>query len=145
VLNVDAFILDITGAAHVSDTKPIIFVVEDDPAVRNSLKFALELEGYRVRLCASGQALLRDADLPQSQCLVVDLRLPGMDGLELLTELRRRNIKIPAVLVTSHPSQEVVTRAARGGIPIVEKPFLGNTLSDSIRRAIDAASPPAQA
>ena len=127
-----------------NDTKPIIFVVEDDPAVRNSLKFALELEGYRVQLCANGEALLKHIELPHSQCLVIDLKLPGMDGLQLLAELRRRKIQAPAVLITSHPSRDVVTRAARGGIPIVEKPLLGNILSDSIRQAIDAASPPAQ-
>lgn len=121
-------------------TKPIIFVVDDDPAVRNSLKFALELEGYRVRLCADASALLGAADLPRSQCLVIDLKLPGTDGLDLLDELRRRNITAPAVLITSHPSRNVRERAARGGIPIIEKPLLGNALSDSIRHAV-AASP----
>ena len=125
---------------HVDSTKPIIFVVDDDPAVRNSLKFALEIEGYRVRLCADASALLRSVDLPRSQCLVIDLKLPGTDGLDLLAELRRRNIMAPAVLITSHPPRSIRERAARDGVPIIEKPLLGNALSDSIRDAI-AASP----
>jgi len=122
--------------AQVDDGKPIIFVVDDDPAVRNSLKFALELEGYHVRLCANAVALFGAPDLPRSQCLVIDLKLPGTDGLELLNELRRRNITAPAVLITSHPSRSTVERAARDGIQIVEKPLLGSGLIDCIRDAI---------
>ena len=123
-----------------NNKKPIIFIVDDDPAVRSSLKFSLELEGYLVRLCANAAALLGEPDLSQSRCFVVDLKLPGMDGLDLLDELRRRNITAPAVLITSHPSRRTRERAARDGVPIVEKPLLGNMLSDSIREA--TAVPP---
>jgi FixJ family two-component response regulator len=127
-------------SGKVNNEKPIIFIVDDDPAVRSSLKFSLELEGYLVRLCANAAALLGEPDLSQSRCLVIDLRLPGMDGLDLLDELRRRDITAPAVLITSHPSRRTRERAAREGVPIVEKPLLGNVLSDSIRSAI--AMPP---
>jgi FixJ family two-component response regulator len=61
-----------------------------------------------------------------------------MDGLDLLAELRQRNITAPAVLITSHPSRSTRERAARDGVPIVEKPLLGNMLSDSIRDATTA-------
>jgi two-component system response regulator FixJ len=124
----------------VDDGKPIIFVVDDDPAVRNSLKFALELEGYLVRLCANAAALFGADELARSQCLVIDLKLPGMDGLDLLDELRRRQITVPAVLITSHPSRSIRERAARDGVQIVEKPLLGNVLVDCIRDAIAPAS-----
>jgi two-component system, LuxR family, response regulator FixJ len=124
----------------VDDGKPIIFVVDDDPAVRNSLKFALELEGYVVRLCADASALFGAADLPRSQCLVIDLKLRGMDGLDLLNELRQRNVTAPAVLITSHPSRSIRERATRDGVRIVEKPLLGNMLVDCIRDAVAMTS-----
>jgi FixJ family two-component response regulator len=126
-----------------NNNKPIVFVVDDDPAVRNSLKFALELEGYQVRVYDSASAMLGAIDLPRSQCLVIDLKLPGrMDGLDLLKELRQRNITAPAILITSAPSATTRARAARKGIPIVEKPLLGNALSDSIRHAVSEAPRP---
>ena len=127
-------------SGSVNNEKPIIFIVDDDPAVRSSLKFSLELEGYLVRLCANATALLGERDLSQSCCFVIDLKLPGMDGLDLLDELRRRDITAPAVLITSHPSRSTRERAARDGVAIVEKPLLGNLLSDSIRDA--TAMPP---
>jgi FixJ family two-component response regulator len=123
----------------VNHEKPIIFVVDDDPAVCSSLKFALELEGYHVRSCANAASLLDDPDARRSQCLVIDLKLPGMDGLELLKELRQRGVTAPAILITSAPSRRTQERAARKGIQIIEKPLLGNALSDTIRSAIAAS------
>ena len=79
----------------IDSSNPIVLVVDDDPAVCNSLKFALGLEGYRVRAFSDAAALLKAEDLPHSRCLVIDLKLPGMDGLELLDELRRRNVTAP--------------------------------------------------
>jgi len=120
---------------------PTVFVVDDDPAVRNSLKFALELEGYSVRLYRDAPALLKADDLEAPGCFVIDLRLPGMDGLELLDELRRRKVKTPAVLITSHPSAITRERASREGIAIIEKPLIDDALSNGIRQAIGPAAP----
>jgi FixJ family two-component response regulator len=126
----------------VDDGKPIIFVVDDDPAVRNSLKFALEVDGYLVRLCADAATLFGADDLPRSRCFVIDLKLCGMDGLDLLDELRRRNITAPAVLITSHPSRSIRERAGRDGVQIVEKPLLGTVLVDCIRDAVASTPRP---
>ena len=115
---------------------PTVIVVDDDAAVCSSLKFSFEQEGYRVRVCSDAAALLADADVGKAACLIVDLKLPGMDGLDLLDALRARQISIPAVLITTHPPQRVLDRAARDGIAIVEKPLLGNALSDGVRHAI---------
>lgn len=114
-----------------------VLVVDDDPAVLGSLKFALEIEGFRVRVFLSGKDLLDGEALPEPACLVVDYNLPGTNGLDLLAALRARGTRLPAILITSHPSAEVSRRAAAAGIAIIEKPLLGNALSEAIRRALD--------
>jgi CheY-like chemotaxis protein len=77
---------------ELAKAKPVILVIDDDPAVRNSLKFALEIEGFSVRLYPTGAALLDEQAMPESGCLVTDYHLPGMNGLDLLTQLRERNV-----------------------------------------------------
>ena len=72
-----------------------VLVVDDDDAVRRSLKFMLELEGLDVRAYASGAALLDDDDLPAQGCLVVDQHMPHMSGVELVNRLRARNVFCP--------------------------------------------------
>ncbi len=113
--------------------KPLVVVVDDDPAVCNSLKFSLELEGFTVRTFYGGAELLAVTDLPRQGCLVIDYSMPEMNGLELLAQLRRRNIRMPAILVTTHPSNLVRHGAHVAGAPLVEKPFLGNALVETIR------------
>jgi FixJ family two-component response regulator len=122
--------------AEPSQPRPVIIVVDDDRAVRNSLKFSLEIEGFSVQTYANGNELLNGTDLAASNCLVVDQNLPGMSGLEAIVRLRLRNISVPAILITSHPSLAVRERAAKAAVPIVEKPFLENALLDQIRAAL---------
>ena len=117
--------------------QPLVIVVDDDGAVRNSLKFSLEIEGFAVRTCSNVEELLGGPDLGTSSCLIVDLNLPGMSGLEAIAVLRARRILVPAILITTHPSLAVRERAARAAVPIVEKPFLENALLDQVHIAID--------
>jgi FixJ family two-component response regulator len=114
---------------------PIVAVVDDDPAVCGSLKFSLELEGFAVRAYASGAELLDAGDLADCSCLVVDQRMPGMNGMELIARLRERRVLTPAVLIVSHLNAALRARAAEELVPIVEKPLLGNGLLDRIREA----------
>jgi len=116
----------------------VVIVVDDDPAVRNSLKFSLEIEGFVVRLYASGAELLDDHNRPDCSCLVVDQRMAGITGLDLISKLREQHVRTPAILITSHPNSELARRAAGANVPIVEKPLLGNALMDRIR---DACTP----
>jgi len=111
----------------------VVIVIDDDLAVRNSLKFSLEIEGLAVRSYATGSELLSAGDLALCNCLVVDQNMPGMNGLDLIALLRARHLAAPAILITSHPSPSLRERAHKAGIPIVEKPLLGNTLLDKIR------------
>jgi two-component system, LuxR family, response regulator FixJ len=114
---------------------PIVVVVDDDPAVCNSLKFSLELEGFKVRTYGGGGELLRAADLTVCDCFVIDQKMPNMSGLEVIAKLRDRRIAAPAILIISEPSAALTARAGKAKIPSVEKPFLGNALLDRIREA----------
>jgi two-component system response regulator FixJ len=113
----------------------LVVVIDDDMAVRNSLKFSLEVEGYAVRAYAGAEDLINETELPRPGCLIMDQHLPGTNGLAALDELRRRGVLMPAILITSHPSAAVRARAAAGGVPIIEKPLLGNTLLDAVHAA----------
>ena len=115
----------------------IMLVVDDDEAVRNSLKFILEVEGFQVHVFSSGEDLLNEESLPDPGCLVVDYHMPGINGLELVAQLRNRRMLIPAILITPAPSENLRNRAAAAGISIVEKPLLGSRLLDSIREVFD--------
>jgi two-component system, LuxR family, response regulator FixJ len=116
----------------------IVAVVDDDPAVCNSLKFSLELEGYEVCTYGSGAELLRTGDLGKIKCFVIDQRMPVMSGLDVIGTLRDCNITAPAILIISQPNAVLSARAEEARIPIVEKPFLGNALLDCIHEACRA-------
>lgn len=114
---------------------PLVVIVDDDAAVRSALSITIDLDGYRVATCASGEALLQ-MDLPaDGACLVIDERLPGLSGLHALGELRQRGCSLPAALITSHPSRQLRWTAARAGAPVLEKPLLGDGLINWIRSA----------
>jgi two-component system, LuxR family, response regulator FixJ len=119
--------------------RPIIVVVDDDPAVCGSLKFALELEGFVVRTYGNAAELLEAGDFAACDCLVVDQKMPGMSGIDLIAELRALEVQTPAILLLGQPSLAVLSRAARVAVPIVEKPLLGNTLLERIREACERA------
>jgi len=122
---------DPKGAAK----RPIIAVVDDDPAVCGSLKFVLELEGFAVRTYHSDAELLHAGDLNDCNCFVIDQRMPGMTGMELVEVLRDRLVLTPAILIISHANAALSARAQRAAVPIVEKPLLGNALVERIREA----------
>ena len=118
-----------------------VIVVDDDAAVRQSLKFALELEGMSVRLYESGAELLADPELPANGCLIVDYYMPVMNGVELMDRLRRRLVELPAILITARATDDMRRRAARSGFrQVIEKPLEDGTLLDSIRGALSTSA-----
>jgi FixJ family two-component response regulator len=117
--------------------KHVVLVIDDDAAVRSSLKFSLEVEGFMVRAYSDAYELLSETDLPTNSCLLIDYHMPAMNGLELLARLRDRGVSIPALVTTSHPNRKLRERIAAAGVPLIEKPFLGSTLTEQIRGALD--------
>lgn len=123
-----------------SEMGPVI-VVDDDAAVRHALKFALEIEGFPVRIYDGPKQLLAEVDLPTSGCLILDYRMPEMNGLDLLDCLRKRRVHMPAILMTGHLSPELRERAVMAGVcSVIEKPMSDEALVDSIRAALTLGS-----
>ena len=114
----------------------VVIAVDDDVAVLASLKFALETEGFSVEGYRCGEDLLAVQDHGRAACLIVDLKLPGMNGLDLVAALRARGVRCPAILITTAPPAQARRRALDGGLAIVEKPLLGNTLAEAIQAAL---------
>jgi len=123
-------------SSDASTSRPIVVVVDDDQAVCSSLKFSLEIEGFAVRTYCGPQELLHEPTLPEHGCLILDYKLPGMTGLQLLGRLRDRNVLLPALLITTHPSAALYQQASRAGVLVIEKPLLGEALIDGVRHAI---------
>lgn len=117
---------------------PMLLLVDDDPAVRASLQFSLELEGFAVEAFDSGETLVARISLTRHACLVLDYRLPGIDGLSLLSLLRERGETCPAVIITSNPTRSVRQRTTDAGAVMIEKPLLSDGLTAAIRRLIMA-------
>lgn len=118
------------------DERPVV-LVDDDPALLQALVFAFETDGYRVASYASGEALLA-AIPPMAGCFVVDQNLPGLAGIELIERLRADGEQAPALLITTHPTRAVRTRAMGAGVEIVEKPLMGDALGRRVERLFAA-------
>ena len=115
---------------------PLLVLVDDDPAVLASLQFSLELEGFEVEAFDSGESLVAQTQLANPACLVIDYRLPGIDGLSLLRVLRERGETCPAVVITSNPTRSVRQCTTDAGAVLIEKPLLSDGLTVAIRALI---------
>lgn len=120
------------------ETAPLVFVIEDDPAVLSGIVFALEADGFSVRAFARAGDAAKASDLQGVACLIVDQRLPDEPGLAMLQRLRTAGSTVPAVLITSDPPGQVRRGAAALGVPIVEKPLIGEALFDCVRDLVSA-------
>lgn len=114
-----------------------IFIVDDDPAVRDSLAVLLEVEGYRVRVFDSAESFL-EAWTPQLQGgLLLDVRMPGMDGLELLERLNKLGNHLPVVVMTGHGDVPLAVRSMKlGALDFIEKPLSDTLLLEVVRTMI---------
>ena len=116
--------------------KSRIYLIDDDAAVRDALIIFLEIYGYSVDAFVSSEAFLGDANETNDGVLVLDIRLPGMSGIELQTELRKRNIDIPVIFITGHGDEEIRASVTQEGIDFIEKPIDHEALLKCIEAAL---------
>lgn len=127
--------------------KALIHIVDDDEAVRESLAFLFESDGFLVRSHGSGAEALEAITGGEATCVVTDVRMPGMNGVELLRTLRARDLGLPVIVITGHGDVPLAVEAMKAGAAdFLEKPFSDDALLASVRRAIadldaDAAAP----
>jgi len=118
--------------------EPTVFVVDDDRAMRDSLSWLLDSVGLRVRSYATAAEFLADHDPAQPGCLVLDVRMPGMSGLDLQAELARRGVELPTIVITGHAEVSMAVRAVKAGaLDFIEKPFSDQLLLDRVRQALE--------
>ena len=115
---------------------PLISVVDDDESVRESLGGLIRSVGFAVKVFASAEEFLNSDHLRNTHCLILDVRMPGMNGLELQRQLAASDRKIPVIFITAHGDEEVRSRALNGGaVDYLLKPFS----EEALLNAIDAA------
>jgi two-component system response regulator FixJ len=116
----------------------IVHIVDDDEAVRQSLAFLLGSAGLTVRLYDSASAFLAGLSAVKSGCLVTDMRMPDMTGIELLQQLRARACRLPAIVITGHGDVPLAVEAMKAGaVDFIEKPFDQETLLHAVRAALE--------
>ena len=121
-----------------NETPPVVFVVDDEPAVRISLKRLLRSIGMEARTYASAQEFLHSERPDAPACLVLDVRLPGLSGLDLQQELAAANIDLPIIFVTGHGDIPMSVRAMKAGaVEFLTKPFREQDLLEAIQRGIE--------
>lgn len=114
-----------------------VYVVDDDEAVRVSLAALFEARGYNVRGFASAPSFLSAAAGLAPGCLVADLRMPEMDGLELQEQLKGRGLRFPLIVITGHGDVPLAVRAMKAGaVDFIEKPFVSETILSSVAAAL---------
>ena len=123
-----------------SSAQPTVCVVDDDAGVLGSLRFLLETDGFAVRTFRSGAAALNAACDSDVDCFVVDYKMPDMNGIELVDQLRKRDVAAPVILITGYPDGNIPARAAAAGVKeVLRKPLLDESLVGQVRSAIEEA------
>jgi FixJ family two-component response regulator len=116
---------------------PIVFVVDDDPAVRRVIKRLLESVGLRVELFGSAEEFRRSERPNTASCLVLDIRLPGISGLDFQRELAETKVQIPIIFITAHGDIAMAVRAMKSGaVEFLTKPFRHQDLLDAIQQGL---------
>jgi len=121
--------------------KIVIHVVDDDSAMRDSLAFLLDVNGFAPKAYDSANAFLSGAAIKLPTCVVSDIRMPGLNGIDLVRELRRKGTQCPVILITGHGDVALAVEAMKAGAAdFIEKPFDDSALLEAIRTALEAHS-----
>jgi FixJ family two-component response regulator len=122
----------------VTEAAPVVFVVDDDPSVRRAIKRLVESVGLRAELFGSAQEFLYSERPDAASCLVLDIRLPGISGLDFQRELAEANIHTPIVFITAHGDIPMTVRAMKAGaVEFLTKPFRDQDLLDAIQQGLE--------
>src|SRR6202521_441505 len=121
-----------------TEAPPIVFVVDDDPSVRRAIKRLIESVGLQVEVFGSAQEFLQGWRRDAPSCLVLDIRLPGISGLDFQPQLAEADIRIPIIFITSHGDVPMTVRAMKAGaVEFLTKPFRDQDLLDAVQLALE--------
>lgn len=119
--------------------KTVIHVIDDDAAMRDSLAFLLDVNGFKPQIYESADAFLAGAGLAALNCVISDIRMPGLNGIELVKKLKGEGSSCPVILITGHGDVALAVEAMKAGaVDFIEKPFDDAALLGAIRSALDA-------
>ena len=120
-----------------SDEQRLVHVADDDDAIRRSVAFALKTSGFRVQVYESGSELLKQGPDIEPGCILLDIRMPGMDGLEVQEALKAKGVTLPVIIMTGHGDVSLAVRAMKAGaVDFIEKPFQKAVLLGAIEQAM---------
>jgi FixJ family two-component response regulator len=123
----------------------LVAIVDDDRSVQRSIKDLMESVGLEVRCFGSAEEFLQSDHWRRTGCLVADIRMPGMSGLQLQARLRSEGSPVPMILITAHDDAQVRTEAMKAGaIEVLFKPFDNDVLLEKVRAALEVNSGPAR-
>ena len=121
-----------------TDPDPIVFIVDDDLSVRRSTERLVQSAGLKVQTFTSAKEFLKNARFEGPACLVLDVRMPGLSGMDLQRELTQAGIRVPIIFITGHGDIPMSVRAMKAGaVEFLTKPFRTRSLLDAIRAAIE--------
>jgi two-component system, LuxR family, response regulator TtrR len=121
----------------------LVFVVDDDEAVRDSMRWLLEANGFTTQIYPDAESFLADYRIDQTGCVIADVRMPGMSGIELQEEVKRRSWSLPVILITGHGDVPMaVASIKKGAYDFIEKPFNDEQLCAVVRAALSSMSNP---
>jgi FixJ family two-component response regulator len=123
---------------HLDSNIPLVSIVDDDESVRNALKSLIQSIGFRAKIFPSAEDLLISDSLDKTNCMIVDLHMPVMTGLELQCRLAKIHSRIPMIFITAHDDPSARVKALNGGaVDFLTKPFDADVLLNAIHTALD--------
>src|SRR5688572_14820572 len=124
----------------VAQPKPVVAAVDDDRRVRESIQSVLESAGYEPVVFGSAEEFLESGVLSRATCVIADVRLPGIHGIELQLRIRQQRAQLPVIFITAHDDDEIRQQALRdGAVDFMVKPFDAATLLENVERAVNHA------
>lgn len=120
-----------------ADTNPVVYVVDDDLSVRNAVEMLLQASGFNVKTCDSAQEFLKRDLVDAAGCLVLDVKMDGLSGLDLQRELAAADVQLPIIFITGHGSVPMSVQAMKAGAAeFLTKPFRKDELLDAVKNAL---------